>query len=150
MGRKKVINYHKNSEDLLNLLNNSGLGKKKFTEIIGVSRKTLDNWIAQGGVTFENWLNILDKMQPYVELNTQDQTSNKVQNLSTERFLEYQEEIDAIKAVAKLDINKKDRNSLMKTILENMLAKVNIAIEKGFDLDASKKRIEESLEQKEE
>lgn len=56
MGRKKEINFHKNGSDLVNALNISGLSQERFAEKIGISRRTLNNWISRDGVTYHNWV----------------------------------------------------------------------------------------------
>lgn len=55
--------FHKDSEWVSKSLNDSGLSKKEYAEKIGVTRATLDNWIKQGGVSYKNYLSIVDKIE---------------------------------------------------------------------------------------
>ena len=48
-------NFHKTAKELITVLNVSGLSKTKFGEKIGKSRQTINNWIDNGGVTYDNW-----------------------------------------------------------------------------------------------
>ena len=56
MARKKAIYFYKNSQFILNCLEHSGLRKYEFAKKLNITRATLDNWINQGGISYDIYM----------------------------------------------------------------------------------------------